>query len=234
MLTLRIPGTIILGLAAVSLAACGGTTSAGTGAATSASSSALIHTASMKVAGKTETVLKNARGLTLYYFTPDTATSIACTGGCASTWPPLLSPSGAPTSTPALPGTLSLLNRSVHIRIRRATPIISVYAIRDHKDLTTGLSLRPPLDQVSHREVGAGRRTRIPQRQAQRLSCLRMVSGQVLNNLYRSLTHITNANGGRSRLRADEFTQILQLRIQAVICSIIDQQKKFQPGMVSL
>ena len=112
MLTLRIPGTIILGLAAVSLAACGGTTSAGTGAATSASSSALIHTASMKVAGKTETVLKNARGLTLYYFTPDMATSIACTGGCASTWPPLLSPSGAPTSSPALPGTLSLLNGS--------------------------------------------------------------------------------------------------------------------------
>src|SRR5437868_12752330 len=110
MLTLRIPGTIILGLAAVCLAACGGTTSAGTGAATSASSSALIHTASMKVAGKTETVLKNARGLTLYYFTADTATSIACTGGCASTWPPLLSPSGAPTSSPVLPGTLSVVN----------------------------------------------------------------------------------------------------------------------------
>src|SRR5437588_6234913 len=131
-------------------------------------------------------------------------------------------------------GTLSLVNGSVHVRIGRATAVKSVDAIGDHKDLTTGLSLRPPLDQVSHREVGAGRRTRIPQRQAQRLSCLRMVSRQVLNNLYRSLTHITNANGGRSRLRADEFPQILQLRIQAVIGSIIDQQKKFQPGMVSL
>src|SRR5437588_1388153 len=131
-------------------------------------------------------------------------------------------------------GTLSLLNRSVHIRIRRATPIISVYAIRDHKDLTTGLSLRPPLDQVSHREVGTGRRTRIPKRQAQRLGRLRMVGSEVLNNLYRSLTHITDTNGSGRRLRADEFPQILQLRIQAVICSIIDQQKKFQPGMVSL
>ena len=110
MLTLRIPGTIILGVAAVSLAACGGTTSAGNGAATSASSSALIHTASIKIAGKTETVLKNARGLTLYYFTPDTATTVACTAGCASTWPPLLSPSGSPTSSPALPGTLSVVN----------------------------------------------------------------------------------------------------------------------------
>ena len=110
MLTLRIPATIILGVAAVSLAACGGTTSAGNGAATSAGSSALIHTASMKIAGKTETVLKNARGLTLYYFTPDTATTVACTAGCASTWPPLLSPSGNPTSSPALPGTLSVVN----------------------------------------------------------------------------------------------------------------------------
>jgi predicted lipoprotein with Yx(FWY)xxD motif len=110
MLTIRIPGTIIAGATALSLAACGGTTSAGNGAATSPSGTALIHTASMKIAGTTETVMKNARGLTLYYFTPDTATSIACTGGCASTWPPLLSTSGAPTSSPALPGTLSLLN----------------------------------------------------------------------------------------------------------------------------
>src|SRR5437016_5965284 len=110
MLTLRIPGTIIVGLAAVSLAACGGTTSAGPGAATSASSSALIHTASIKVAGKTETVLKNAKGLTLYYFTPDTATAIACSGGCASTWPPLLATSGSPTSSPALPGRLTVLD----------------------------------------------------------------------------------------------------------------------------
>src|SRR5437016_13427005 len=109
MLTLRIPGTIIVGLAAVSLAACGGTTSAGPGAATSASSSALIHTASIKVAGKTETVLKNARGLTLYYFTPDTATTIACTGGCATTWPPLLADAGTPTSDATLPGRLSVV-----------------------------------------------------------------------------------------------------------------------------
>jgi predicted lipoprotein with Yx(FWY)xxD motif len=34
-------------------------------------------------------VLVNADGRTLYLFTKDTATSSACSGGCASAWPPL-------------------------------------------------------------------------------------------------------------------------------------------------
>ena len=110
MLSIRIPGAIILTGAALSLAACGGTPSTGNGPPASPGTPALIHTASITVAGKSQTVLKNQKGLTLYYFTPDTATAIACTGGCASTWPPLLSPSGAPTSNPSLPGKLSVLN----------------------------------------------------------------------------------------------------------------------------
>ena len=101
------PGIIPTLAAALVLAACGG--SSGTGAA-SPSTPALIHTASMKVGDKTETVLKNATGLTLYYFTADTATRVACTGGCTSNWPPLLDTSGTPTSNPALPGQLTVLN----------------------------------------------------------------------------------------------------------------------------
>ncbi len=34
-------------------------------------------------------ILTTADGMTLYLFTPDTATTSACTGGCATTWPPL-------------------------------------------------------------------------------------------------------------------------------------------------
>ena len=97
-------------VAALLLAACGGTTTSGAGSSPAASSNALIHTASMKVDTKTVTVLKNANGLTLYYFTADTATKIACTGGCASNWPPLVVTSGNPSSNPALPGTLTVLN----------------------------------------------------------------------------------------------------------------------------
>ena len=55
-------------------------------------------------------MLKNPTGLTLYYFTADTATTVACTGGCVSNWPPLLSTSGTPSSDPALPGHLTVLN----------------------------------------------------------------------------------------------------------------------------
>lgn len=39
-------------------------------------------------------VLVDSQGRTLYHFTPDTASTIACTGTCASTWPPLAVPSG--------------------------------------------------------------------------------------------------------------------------------------------
>ena len=96
-------------LVALLLAGCGGSV-ASAPAGNPTSSNALIHTASMKVGDKTETVLKNDKGLTLYYFTADTSTKIACTGGCTSNWPPLLATSGTPTSNPALPGQLTVLN----------------------------------------------------------------------------------------------------------------------------
>ena len=109
--SIRISITTLTAAAALSLAACGGTAGTpGGGAAAGPSSAALIHTTSITVGSKTETVLKKSKGLTLYYFKPDTATTIACTGGCASNWPPLLATSGAPTSNPSLPGQLTVLN----------------------------------------------------------------------------------------------------------------------------
>jgi predicted lipoprotein with Yx(FWY)xxD motif len=63
------------------------------------------------VKGKSMTILTDAQGRTLYYFTPDSPTKIACTGTCAKTWPPLLSSgSGTPTSATTLPGKLSVLS----------------------------------------------------------------------------------------------------------------------------
>src|SRR5439155_90914 len=103
-------GAAMAAALALALASCGGTASPASGGA-SAGSSALIHIASMKVGDKTQTVLKNAKGLTLYYFTPDTATAIACSGGCASTWPPLLATSGSPSSSPALPDQLAAVDK---------------------------------------------------------------------------------------------------------------------------
>src|SRR5579859_2697543 len=66
-----------------------------------------LKTATMTVKGKSITALVNSSGMTLYYNTSDTASSV-CSGGCASAWPPVVSTS-APGSGATLPGTLSLL-----------------------------------------------------------------------------------------------------------------------------
>jgi predicted lipoprotein with Yx(FWY)xxD motif len=73
----------------------------------STGSTVAIKTAAMTVKGKSITALVNNQGMTLYYNTSDTTSSV-CSGGCASAWPPVLSTS-APSSLVTLPGTLSLL-----------------------------------------------------------------------------------------------------------------------------
>jgi predicted lipoprotein with Yx(FWY)xxD motif len=68
-----------------------------------------VNVAMATVQGKRERVLTDARGMTLYYFTPDRPTKAACTGGCAKIWPPLLSKS-KPTHATALSGKFSVVN----------------------------------------------------------------------------------------------------------------------------
>ena len=70
-------------------------------------SALVIKTATMTVQGKSITALVNSQGLTLYYRTSDTPSSV-CSGSCASAWPPLISTS-TPSAASTLPGTLSLL-----------------------------------------------------------------------------------------------------------------------------
>ena len=73
------------------------------------SSSAVIQTATAAVKGQSETVLTNAKGLTLYYFTADSATQSALSRNCLQVWPPLLfTGSGGPTSSTPLTGKLSV------------------------------------------------------------------------------------------------------------------------------
>lgn len=96
---------------ALSVVACGtptGTTSGGS-TPTSSSTQALVHTATASVGGKSETILTNAQGMTLYYFTLDTSTKAACVGTCAGIWPPLLAADASSvTSSTSLPGALSV------------------------------------------------------------------------------------------------------------------------------
>src|SRR5207247_9570271 len=103
------------------LAACGGYGTTGGGAYGSGStnppapttggsnSSAVIQTATVTVKGQSETVLTNTQGLTLYYFTADSATQSAVSGNLAKIWPPLLSTgSGGPTSSTSLTRKMSV------------------------------------------------------------------------------------------------------------------------------
>jgi predicted lipoprotein with Yx(FWY)xxD motif len=55
------------------------------------------------------TVLADAKGRTLYWFAPDTATRSACYGSCAAYWPPVKGPA---TAGPGVPGKLSVLTRT--------------------------------------------------------------------------------------------------------------------------
>lgn len=113
--------------ATLALAACGGAGSSGSGGLYGGSSSstggssttsgsvhlqcasgATVCTKTVSVSGKSQTALADSSGKTLYYFTPDSATSATCSGSCAQLWPPLTA-SGAPVGT-SLSGTLTMIS----------------------------------------------------------------------------------------------------------------------------
>ena len=93
---------VLAGVAAV-LAACGSSTSPGTGSSTSPPASGVAASSSATSSTSTAstisigtrstgigTVLVNAQGKTLYWFALDTSTASKCTGSCATYWPPVI------------------------------------------------------------------------------------------------------------------------------------------------
>jgi predicted lipoprotein with Yx(FWY)xxD motif len=54
-------------------------------------------------------VVTNSRGLTLYWFVPDTSTTSKCTGSCATYWPPV---TGPVTAGSGVTGTLGTITRA--------------------------------------------------------------------------------------------------------------------------
>jgi predicted lipoprotein with Yx(FWY)xxD motif len=111
----------VLAMVALTAAACGSSGSSGTSGSGSSSSGASSSSAAAtpsagaatsalktgKVSGVT--VLTNAKGLTLYWFAPDTATTSKCNGTCAHYWPPVPGPATAGTG---VTGKLSTIKRS--------------------------------------------------------------------------------------------------------------------------
>jgi predicted lipoprotein with Yx(FWY)xxD motif len=109
-------GLIGLGIAALAGCGSGGAYGYGPGSgssnptATTSAAGVTIKTHTASVGGSTKTVLTDSNGMTLYYFDPDTAHAVACSGACATTWPPLAAGGGQPQSATTLAGSLSVLD----------------------------------------------------------------------------------------------------------------------------
>lgn len=108
-------------LLSILLVACGNnattvgapTSATATVAPTATPAALVVMTANATIAGKSVTILTNAKGMTLYYFTPDTATTSSCTSanGCLANWPALLyTGTGLPAAPATLPGILGTIS----------------------------------------------------------------------------------------------------------------------------
>ena len=91
----------------LALAACSSSSKSSSVAAGPSSSSATVTARSTSMG----MVLSDSAGRPLYTYSGDQAgaTTSACTGGCASAWPPLTT-NGTPTAGPGVTGTLSKLS----------------------------------------------------------------------------------------------------------------------------
>ncbi len=107
------------GFAALALmaAACGSSSSGSGGGSAATGPAASTAPSASQVSSKVldtrqiggTTVLINARGLTLYWFVPDTSSHSACNGECTQHWTPM---PGPVTAGAGVTGTLGMITRS--------------------------------------------------------------------------------------------------------------------------
>ena len=114
---LLIPLALVVS-AGVLAASCSGGSSYGSSPPTAATSAVasprIANDVNIENSVKLGPVLTDASGYTLYEFDHDVAGSgtSACTGSCATNWPPAITKANPPTRAAALTGTLALLNRA--------------------------------------------------------------------------------------------------------------------------
>ena len=95
----------VAAVSVVALAVLGGSVAAAGGSAPATAAAGSLKTTTIGGA----TVLTNAKGLTLYWFAPDTATKSNCNGSCAAYWPPV---SGPATAGAGVTGRLGTIKRA--------------------------------------------------------------------------------------------------------------------------
>ena len=96
-------------VAAFVIAACSSSSSPASSGDTASSAPAAGSSAlkTAKIGGAT--VVTNAKGFTLYWFVPDTATTSKCNGSCATFWPPVKGPA---TAGAGVTGKLATIKRA--------------------------------------------------------------------------------------------------------------------------
>ena len=99
-------GVSVLALVLLGVAVAGAATPPSAPASSSSSASGQVL---KTIQIKGVTVLTNSKGMTLYWFAPDTPTKSACYGSCAAYWPPVY---GAQKAGPGVTGTLGTIRRS--------------------------------------------------------------------------------------------------------------------------
>ena len=97
-------GALIAGVSVVALVLLGVAAGTAGSSSTVASSNGLKV---MQIGGAS--VLANAKGFTLYWFAPDSATKSVCNGSCAVYWPPV---KGPVTAGAGIPGKLGTIKRA--------------------------------------------------------------------------------------------------------------------------
>ena len=117
MVVARTGSAIRLGVAVAApmllLAACGGSgTYSGSGGSSSGSSAPATPTTVETRSGSLGTYLTDGSGRTLYLFLADHAGQSACSGACASAWPPLTSNGAPAASGAAKAGMLTTISRT--------------------------------------------------------------------------------------------------------------------------
>ena len=124
----KIYGAAGLAAAALALSACASSSSSSSPPATSAPAAGASSAASSAPASsapaasasasggtlgmttiKGTAVVTNSKGMTLYWFVPDTSTTSKCTGACATYWPPV---TGPVTAGSGVTGTLGTITRA--------------------------------------------------------------------------------------------------------------------------
>ena len=100
----KIMGAAGLAALALALSACASSASSSSTPAAGGSGATLDMTTINGTA-----VVTNSKGMTLYWFVPDSSTASKCTGSCATYWPPV---TGPVTAGSGVTGTLGTITRA--------------------------------------------------------------------------------------------------------------------------